>query len=368
VLNLLWALGGLALGFLILSITILMPNELAVIDRLGELVDVEGPGGIIVRPFLLYKLHRIKTDIVRITIPTTKEHIVKDDDVTLNKGQMRPLRINHKEARSANFWVHMDRTDPSSAWQLVPYSGLTDEEKSAIEGDAMQSAITTEVIAHIDITIGKLDPSNPKKYDKQSLYDFVRRVGTTKNAAARVFGTARSALVELLSSITARNAVDAQSQIESLIKTRLEIMVGEEEDPTTGQLSEQPLGINIRTVEIEEFELGKTVNQARAREAAAIADRKASYETTDAEAYKIREKGKADGDADRDRGSGRAQAIGKVAEAMANPEAKFAAILETTEKVSERAKFIIAPEIGGLAATIATIAQGTRDAIGKSLE
>jgi regulator of protease activity HflC (stomatin/prohibitin superfamily) len=319
-----WAI----VAYVVLSIHVFSPTERAASYKIGKRWRAVGPGGWGVFPLLFTSVKRVSTTNNRVIFPGKKSQIVRDDDVPLQWGQVRPMRIIHASRESALFYVHVDRDDPSSAWRLIPFSQLSPEEKELTEGDALQSSITTEDIAYVDWNL-KAKSNNPDP-TKDPIFDFVENITSVGNANERITSTCKGALQDLLGPITARHSISVKGHLQDLVKERVEILVGEKEDPNNPGPAESPWGINITAVQIEEVELGKRVNAARSDEASAIAKGNETRTLANAAAYE-----------EETRGAGKAAAFERMAKILETEGGHRAAKLEAAKEVLAKSGTII---------------------------
>jgi regulator of protease activity HflC (stomatin/prohibitin superfamily) len=305
--------------------------------------------------------------------PGRKEQIQRDDNVPLQLGEVRALRVTQQEFSVATYYRPEDPDNPTSPKKIVPYALLPEAERTSIARDSLSNSIVTEVMGFVEWNIGTDKDDEPSD---ESVYNFVENVVHMETAHERIEGTVRAALQDLLGPITHRHTTEVKSYIEEKVKERVEVQVGEEEDPVTKKKSEKPWGINISVVLIEEISPGVRISKALADQSAAVSTAQAVVTTAKGRADEIRLIADAEKEAterradatayeDKTTAAARAEAITSVGNAMANDDARFAAVLETTQDVVKEASFIIADTNGGLAATVAAIARGSLDAMSK---
>jgi hypothetical protein len=314
----------------------------------------------------------------------TKEQIQRHDDTPLLPGQVYAFRAEQSAYNDAFHYRHEIPEDPESPIQYVHFTHLLAEEKAFMHEDSLQKSIVSEVRGFVAWNIGSSsdDPTNADPPDL-SVFQFAENVGDMETAHTRIEGIAKSGLQDLMGPITHRNANRFKGVLQDKVKERLEVRSGEKSDPRTNAPVEKPMGINISAVEIEEISPGVRVSQALADESAAVSLGQASLTaseaagqatrvTADANAYNIERT--AEADAHKKELNAVAEAYEEVVAAeaaassyeikglaLSDPDNRYAAVVELTRDVADKAKFMVAGE-GGIAASTALMIKGTLNA------
>lgn len=378
-------IAGVPTGILLSGFRFLQPDERAAIYKWGEpdknqgKDGVKGPGLRYNLP-IKYQMKIVSTRNHHLVIPAAKERIKRKDDEALGPGEKRPMRIVHASAQDAKFYfqVEVDQTDDTKKveWKLLPYNEYLDVAsknnkdvrkalEETIENDPLQSSLTTEIIAFVDWDLGKID-SEP-----DNLFNFFQNVVSEKKANKMIYDTVRSTLQQIMGPITARNALDSKAHIEQLLLDELEYLFGELDDGRVQETGRKAIqrksGVNISNVRIEEVELGKHVNLARAKEASSVSNRRAAIRESEGLAQATRNQ--ADADAHRISALGRAEneAFASKATTLATEGGFRAAQLDTIRSFA-KANTIVTPinlagplsgslDAGGLMGTVMASAQ-----------
>lgn len=351
-----WAL----IAYLGLSVLVLGPSELAGVYFLNRRWRILR-SGVYLLPVFIFTVKKFSTNTHRQMTPGKKEDIVRDDTAPLVEGQVRAVRIIHASSENAHYWVK-DPTEKKYGMRQDHYNDLPKEERDhrSSENDSLESSITTEIIAFTDFNL-----SCEKKDDgslDESLFDFVENVGSIERAGRRLDGTVRGALQELLAPITARHATEVKAFIEQLIKDRLELLVGEKFDRNDPEkVVEKKWGINISAFQIEEINPGKTVNSARADEAASISLKAKAIREGEAAAAVTRVNAEAEAFQEMTVGKAKAEAFTLMASALKTPEGILAAQLETAKTVLAKSGTIVLSgtngDPAGIIGSMATVAK-----------
>ncbi len=338
-----------------MSIYTIEPNELVAVYLFNRRWRIRRSGWYLY-PFGIFSVKRFSTRTRRQMSPGKKEDIVRDDDTPLGLGQVRAVRIIHASAENAYYWIpEQDPADPKKTMlKLKHFSKLSEDEQKRrnSEDDALESSITTEVIAFTDINL-----------NDAGLFDFVENVGTMMEAGRRLDGTVRGALQELMAPLTARHATEMKAHIEGLIKERLEILVGESLDGSEAdkdKIVEKKWGVNISAFQIEEINPGKTVNLARSEEAASVSLKAKKIREGEATAQVTHDTAVAEAFKETAMGEAKATAFRKIADVMKTPEGQFAAQLETAGQALKGANYSVLPDMAGLIGSISKVIEGVK--------
>ncbi|MBX4199875.1 hypothetical protein KW790_00180 [Candidatus Parcubacteria bacterium] len=346
--------------YLLMSLKVFAPDEIAAVYRLNKRVEVVGPGGINFYPWLLYSVKRFKTQTVRVIIPGKKEQIVRNDDTPLQPGEVRPIRVLQTSLAAALFYKPKVLGDPSKGYEdkLVTFQEFVrgnPELERAMREDSLHSSLTTELISYVDWDLKTHFQGDPKKHP---LFDFVENVGSIESANVRIDSTVRGALQDLFAPLTAGHAAHVKGYLQELIKKRVEILVGEknEDSEKSPTIAERPWGINVSAAQIEEINPGKRVNEARADEATAVSIRNKTVK--DAEASRDANMKTADGDAYREKtiGEAEAEAFEKKSKILATDGGFRAAQLEAVKSVYKDADTIVTNgDLGNLVGALTAV-------------
>lgn len=357
--------GFLALWAILLAlmgIVIIKAGTLGTVMRFGKLTDrVLEPGLRLVIP-LVDRVDRFSTLTHQDEFPTEPELITRSDETATPPGTKQPFRIIQTGAHTAVFYVQTNPDDPNSEWKKTTFGELVPKERrDAIENDPVHQPITTEVQFVVEWYL-----------DRGCIRDFVLNAGSEDEIRKRMEDTVARALQEYMGPTTAGHAQEVITYISNLIKVRLEVLVGEIPDPRTGEKTDKPMGIKIRDAYIKSINPGHTINTARSKAAAAVADKRAAIESAEAKAEETRLRAAAEKDeailraqgaseSDRLRGQGEAARIRSVAEAMRSDDARFVASLEAAREVLNNANTVVVPSDLGAIASILTLGKKVSD-------
>jgi regulator of protease activity HflC (stomatin/prohibitin superfamily) len=370
-------IGWIAVLWVMMSLKLFAPDEIAICYWFGKKWKIIGPGGWAWVPLGIADATVVSTHTNHVIVPGRKEQIERDDEKPLGAGQVRPVRVVHASKDNASyFWIETDPKDMKKGFVAKTPDELTDDEKKAMEDDSLQSSLTSEVIAFVDWNLQRDEEDAERTLKKQDerLFMFRENVGSVEAANKRIDGALRGALQDLLGPITLRNALNAKTHIQDLLKERIEILTGEEPETvempdgsTKKKYTEKPWGINVAAVQIEDINPGKRVNQARADEAAAINQRKTALENAEAEAKaevlradaaKVARMKDAEADAYERKmeGEGERDRLKAVVEIMDNDSARFLAQLEVARDVLPKSNFTVVPNDIGVIGGIVSLA------------
>ncbi len=390
----------ITLGLLIVAssfITIIETGEIATVERIGKLREdvILDPGPHFKLP-LADKINRISTRVREDEFAANPEFIDRTEGNVL-PGKKEPIRILHKGTGTAVFYVERDKDVPLTKWDKVDFETYLDrtspkekasgsvidpgadlpvdqkkraERKKSIENDPLQQPITTEVQFVVEWQISE-----------EEAIKFVRNVGSEETALKRMEDTVSRALQEFLGPTTAGHASEVMSHVSSIIEERIQILVGQIEDPELVKANEEGTktyipcdeegdknkrpswGVKVINAYIKSINPGRTINLARNEAAKAVADKVKSIEASEARAEDVRLLSEANAKKDvlnaraqkkvkKLEGEGEAERLGAIAEKVATPEGKFILQNETARQVLTNAKAIVMPSdlgaIGGI--------------------
>ncbi len=363
-------------AILVSIIRILPPDEIGAVDWLGNPFYEKGPGGLVLVIPGLMGITRFDTQTRQREKPANPEMVQKDHQDRVDPGKKATIRIVQRGADTslwfdeegfvkagkpfADFFKYM------ISWeQYLKEYNIDDETAEAIQNHPHHQTATTEVSAIIEWRHKK---GEGKRNLQGGCFDFIRNIHDDEMADQRLEDEVVRNIQRVLSVITPGHALERESILSEYLLYKVEILTGDV--PLRDRDNEKYLpnwGIDLLKTAIKLIDPGETINRAVAAAAAASAQRQETIK--DAEAAGTATKIAADASAYEEikKAEGRAEAIRKIGEAMQNPGAKYAAALETTEKVAPQANIIIADPIGGSIAAVMKMAQGAAD-LGQKIE
>jgi len=327
-------------AYIFFSIRPIEPDQNAAIYFWEKPWYTVGPGGFAFVPPIFSTMDIYPSKVIQMEIPGEPEEIQKSDQDNIQAGKVAPIRIPQPPAETA-VWYKDDG-------KCITWSEYKEQFKD--QKDVMESLVNDPLNARITS-----EPSGILRFKlpKEKLFQFKQTIGSMEEARRQL----SDGFVQTLQSFLARVTVDHANKITPIInnalKLNLQKHVGLNPD------SPDAWGIKIIEASLKIIDPGEHVNIAIAEAASAQSTRKKTIELAEGEAQKVRLTADADAYRQEKMGTAEAARITSVAKAMSDENARFAAILEITEKSVESAKFIIAPEIGGLVATVAQIVKGS---------
>ncbi len=345
----------LAGWLLYISATTTQRGYIGYVFRFGELVKVLQPGLKFIIPFV------DKVEFISLT--TQDEFPAEEDDIdrensTPIEGMVAPIRIIHRGMHEAVFYQKKDPSEPDqdprsilTQYKTVRFHELPEAEQRALEQDSVNGPLTSEVIVAVEWSVG------------ESLEEALRTVtnlnpgeGRTREEEffKRVNDRIPSVLQELLARVTLGHAKDMVEMFNRAIQERLEVLIGEREDPRTGKLADRPWGVHIREAYIKTISAGRRVNEARANAASAVseaqatvtrseADAQATKNNADAQAHATRANADAKAHEEKMQGKGEADRIREMMPVMQDENGRFVAMLDVAEKTLPHMKATLLP-------------------------
>ncbi|MEK7148250.1 MAG: hypothetical protein AAB758_03045 [Patescibacteria group bacterium] len=314
--NLVMVVGALALMFLIYlvgSFVITPATHFDVVFRLGKFHRIKWAGpGVVWLGFETRERYSIATHHEE--IPAEPEKVYRGDP-PVPPGMREVIRIPHSGLREAYFWVKKEYKHGEERWETedpfdnalprseltrVRFSELPGHIQEAMEADSIHSPLTAEWAV---IFTWSLKSDAGKRITQENIKNFIEnvnpQVGRDREQEVRKRGedVIVGAMGELLAPTTVGHARYMSKLFSDLIKERLEIIVGEKEDPETKSKSESPWGIQIHSVSLKPPNLGETVNKARAEAAAATSKAQDRIRGAEGEAQAVVIEAKGKGDA-----------------------------------------------------------------------
>lgn len=348
---------------------------------LGKFARPLKPGPYVIIP-ILNKTQTHSTKPHQQELPNEQNRIDRVSEVP-PVGMNAPYRITHPDMKSARFWVKDGydegvRTDPFpfdntrslSEMKEVGFEQLPDSIQGNMKLDMLAAQMISEIAFPIEWSI-----------HVEFIQNFIENVSDeygvdrTEEVRRRCDDLVRKLLDEHLSSMTLRHSIYMASVFSKIIKTELEILVGEKPDPATNERCEKPWGIDISKAYIKSFSPGVTVNKAMANASAAMgeiqvaesqshskqitanADKYAAERAAEAAAYTKKQLADAERYAETFKGLGEANRIRIMAKAVDNDNARFIAALDVAEQVLPKTTMILTPG-GGMDAIAAVTSLG----------
>jgi regulator of protease activity HflC (stomatin/prohibitin superfamily) len=357
---------------LYVSVRTVKTGNIMAVFRLGKFHRVIGPGLGFIIP-LLETTEQYPTATRQYELPDEPEKIDRVHDIA-EPGKKLPFRVPHKGMEEAIFYVKkeydvdtregdpFDNTRPLSELKTVRFSQLPDAVQKALEADSLNAPITSEVAAVFEWHL--------KRGNRQSVLDFIQNVSAeggldrAEEIRKRAEDTVARILQEYLAHMTLGHAIYMSPLFSNLIKERLEILVGELEDPKTGRRSERPWGIHIGEAYLKPFHPGHTINKARSEAGAAVSNKFTTIRNSEAEAAKIRNLAAARKDELIAEGEGEAGRVAAMAEVLTDDSARFVATLQAAEEILPKANFIVMPTEFGIIGGIGKIIHGMTEPAG----
>lgn len=269
-------------------------NHAAVISLREKPQRVEGPGYILLKGGEAIRVYPAKSWPEE--LPAKREKIQENNDIPLEKGMVRPFRVNHEVYDQALFF-----SDPPTRKELRDGPGLTfaalkkvnKKRAEAIEKDLLQTRIASSVTFLVVWRIEALDKNN--KPIQKKLFAFEKNVGSIKNAKKRIDVISRSILQEILGKMTHGEALRMKDELGDIFQKKLEAAVQEGKLPRKSK-NGPPLGIMIDNAEILELDPGHKINSAQADGAVAQEENRRSImkASTDAENTLVAARAKAE--------------------------------------------------------------------------
>ncbi len=204
------SLVGIILGFqalyTILSMKTVQPDQMGVLLLLGRPVLERGPG-FVFTPWLIFKLVKISTLVVKEETPGTAEQIWRGDHGKLPKGMFLPMEVTYGMSNSPT------KND-----------------------DPIHRRMTTEVraVSRFQVNEGIL---------------FIRNIGSVEAANDQIRATIEAKIKEEFAKRTPAEVLNSMEEINDLLKKAINELV-------------ESWGIDIRNIQILDIDLGKTVNQS----------------------------------------------------------------------------------------------------------
>ncbi len=286
----------------------------------------------------------------QIELPEEPEKVDRENDL-LATGMKHPFRVGHKGMDEADYYVKVRDDLPDTdrnAYEIRKLAGLPKQDGliEAMKKDAYHAALTGEYAVVVEWHL--------KSTDETSIRNFIQNVspesgrGREQEVKKRMEDEVSRVLQEYLVPVTFGHATERIALFSAIIRNRLEILIGEKQpDKADDQKTDRPSwGIQLGDVYIKQPHAGKTVNKARNEASAAASKRE--EDIRQAEADKQKAILKAEGDkfaaeraaeaakyAEVQKGEGEAGRIRAMAEAMADPNAKFIAELDVKERGME---------------------------------
>ncbi|MDP3763836.1 MAG: hypothetical protein Q8Q92_04350 [bacterium] len=225
--------------------------------------------------------------------------------------------------------------------------------KNALGEDSLHAPLTSEIAVVVEWYL--------EGSDREAVENFIQNIepeegrSREEEVRKRMEDMVARALQEFLGPVTLGQARDMIPFFSTLIKERLEILVGEKKDPNSTVANDKPWGTHVRDAYIKSIHPGRRVNEARADAAASVSRKHATIRDAEGKAQATRVQAAADKDAEINKGEGEAGRISAMAAVMTDDNARFVAALDVAEQVLPKANTIIVPagEMGVIASILA---------------
>ncbi|MBI2086724.1 MAG: hypothetical protein HYT69_00935 [Candidatus Zambryskibacteria bacterium] len=353
---------------LILAYTPVETGQIGAGFLFGRFWRVLYPGpNFVIWPFEKIEYHSTATH--QHELPDEPENIDRINDIPV-EGKRLPFRVLQSGKEQAFFYRKKELVYPTfltasvlDQWERVPFFALSDALQVTM-ADSLHAPLTSEIAVVVEWYL------EGKNYD--SIENFIRNVtpeagrDREEEVRKRVEDMTAQVLQGFLGPATLGHAREMSPLFSAILKEKLEILVGEREDPDTGKLSDKPWGIHIRDAYIKSISGGHRVNTAQANAAASLSrkqetinDAEAAARSTivqaDATAHATQVQADAAAHAEIRKGQGEAGRIAAMAKVMSDPHARFIATLDVAEQVLPHAKPIIIQGGGGMGEVIASV-------------
>jgi regulator of protease activity HflC (stomatin/prohibitin superfamily) len=362
---------------LVSILRILPPDEIGAVDWLGNPFYEKGPGGLVLVIPGLMDITRFDTQTRQRELPTEPEMVQKDHQDRVDPGKKATIRIVQRGADTSLWFdekgfIESGRPFDDFFKYMIPWEqylkeyNIDDDTAVAIQNHPHHQTATTEVSAIVE---WRHKIGEGKRNLQGGCFDFIRNVHSDELADQRLEDEVVRNIQRVLSVITPGHALERESIISDYILHRVEILTGDVplKDKKDNEKYLPNWGIDLLKTAIKLIDPGETINKAVAEAASASAKRQETIKDAEAAGTATRIAADASAYEEKAKAKGRAAAIKAIGEAMQNPGAKYAAALETTEKVAPDAKIIIADPIGGSIAAVMKMAQGAAD-LGQEIE
>lgn len=345
--NLGWGILSLEFLHFGLSFRTVGPTSLGAVLLFGRpLYQVKS--GLIYVPFIFCQLAKEDRTVITIQFPAEPEKVDKSglDDRPVPLGFVKPIRVT------------------TGSRDMI-----SDEFKARIK-------VSPEFFNHPLNEMMTLEPSVVVRFQirNDDFISFLTNIGSRKKAVSAMRDTVDSVLnIEFPKRTPALIIMDKEI-INRELKTMIEILVGEKEDPKDPDSfnPEESWGLNIINAQLPDVDLSKGINQSL-RDIVASQLKKTADITKAEGDKKVKElAGEAEKKFETDKGAGVANArlaflqaeekgLKGIADVAKTPEGKVAIISKTQEEALKNAKYSIIPEgIGSLISGVQEILKKTK--------
>ncbi len=310
-------------------------DEIGAIEFFGKLLK-NVPSGPVFVPWPFFKVIREKKLVMQIEFPNEPEKVWKGDDDKIEAGFVPPIRITHADYKTAMYFdekVGVDVDPPQiPSLTLDELDKRTGTAKAAYESDPLHGRLVSEVSGYVRLRVN----------------DLVRFKGMTESiedAAHQIQDTVVAALQDIVALLTPAHANANKMRISSLLRRRVEVMVGEKAKPgeTDGDRRKRAWGISVEDVDVKLFDWRKRVNTSIAdANAAGFLKRKRITDSEGVKEEKINH-GKGDAGAAREVFAANAAGVRMLSEEIAQGSGELAARLQTMERVASESEFMVLP-------------------------